>query len=77
MVSYGHNMAPEGKYIAVVSTNVETSNPEKEVQPGLTLLEPIMQKYKQLNHIYINNLSASLLIIIQITACLSLILSYC
>ncbi|TTV91454.1 Rab GDP dissociation inhibitor alpha [Bagarius yarrelli] len=33
-----------GKFIAVVSTSVETSNPEKEVQPGLTLLEPIMEK---------------------------------
>ncbi|KAI4888710.1 hypothetical protein NFI96_022660 [Prochilodus magdalenae] len=45
MVSYGHNVAPEGKYIAVVSTSVETGNPEKEVQPGLALLEPIMQKF--------------------------------
>uniref|UniRef100_A0A3B4EC61 Rab GDP dissociation inhibitor n=1 Tax=Pygocentrus nattereri TaxID=42514 RepID=A0A3B4EC61_PYGNA len=45
MVSFGHNVAPEGKYIAVVSTNVETSNPEKEVQTGLALLEPIMQKF--------------------------------
>uniref|UniRef100_A0A8B9LBH4 Rab GDP dissociation inhibitor n=1 Tax=Astyanax mexicanus TaxID=7994 RepID=A0A8B9LBH4_ASTMX len=45
MVSYGHNVAPEGKYIAVVSTSVETGNPEKEVQPGLALLEPIAQKF--------------------------------
>lgn len=45
LVSSTHNVAPEGKYIAVVSTTVETSNPEKEVQPGLALLEPIMEKY--------------------------------
>ncbi|XP_066527632.1 rab GDP dissociation inhibitor beta isoform X2 [Hoplias malabaricus] len=45
MLSYGHNMAPEGKYIAVVSTNVETDSPEKEVQSALALLEPIMQKF--------------------------------
>uniref|UniRef100_W5NAS2 Rab GDP dissociation inhibitor n=1 Tax=Lepisosteus oculatus TaxID=7918 RepID=W5NAS2_LEPOC len=38
MVSYAHNVAAEGKYIAMVSTTVETSNPEKEVQPGLDLL---------------------------------------
>lgn len=44
LVSSAHNVAPEGKYIAVVSTTVETSNPEKEVQPGLALLEPIMEK---------------------------------
>nr|XP_015203569.1 PREDICTED: rab GDP dissociation inhibitor alpha-like [Lepisosteus oculatus] len=37
MVSYAHNVAAEGKYIAMVSTTVETSNPEKEVQPGLDL----------------------------------------
>lgn len=44
LVSYSHNVATEGKYIAAVSTMVETSNPEKEVQPGLALLEPIMEK---------------------------------
>lgn len=45
MVSHAHNVASDGMYIATVSTNVETSNPEKEVQPALELLEPIMQKY--------------------------------
>ena len=44
MVSCSHNVAADGMYIAVVSTTVETSNPEKEVQPALELLEPIMQK---------------------------------
>lgn len=44
MLSFAHNVAAEGKYMAVVSTMVETSNPEKEVQPGLALLEPIMEK---------------------------------
>ncbi|XP_041805403.1 rab GDP dissociation inhibitor beta [Chelmon rostratus] len=45
VVSYAHNVASDGVYIATVSTTVETSNPEKEVQPGLDLLEPIMQKF--------------------------------
>lgn len=44
MMSYSHNVASEGKYIAVVSTLMESSNPEKEVQPALSLLEPIIQK---------------------------------
>lgn len=44
VVSYTHNVASDGMYIATVSTAVETSNPEKEVQPALELLEPIMQK---------------------------------
>lgn len=44
VVSYAHNVAADGVYIATVSTMAETSNPEKEIQPGLDLLEPIMQK---------------------------------
>lgn len=37
-------MAADGVYVATVSTTTETSNPEREVQPALELLEPIMQK---------------------------------
>lgn len=44
VVSYAHNVATDGVYIATVSAAVETNNPEKEVQPGLELLKPIMQK---------------------------------
>ncbi|XP_016344412.1 rab GDP dissociation inhibitor beta [Sinocyclocheilus anshuiensis] len=44
LLSFTRNVAAEGKYIDVVSTMVETCNPEKEVQPGLALLEPIMEK---------------------------------
>ncbi|KAM3877789.1 rab GDP dissociation inhibitor beta [Diretmus argenteus] len=45
VVSYTHNVASDGMYIATVSTTVETSNPEKEVQPGVELIEPIVQKF--------------------------------
>ncbi|XP_061688330.1 rab GDP dissociation inhibitor beta [Syngnathoides biaculeatus] len=45
VVSYAHNVASDGFYIATVSTAAETNQPEKEVQPGLDLLEPIMQKF--------------------------------
>lgn len=44
MVSYAHNVATDGVYVATVSTTAESSNPEAEVQPALELLEPIMQK---------------------------------
>mmetsp|Transcript_8318 Transcript_8318/g.30693 ORF Transcript_8318/g.30693 Transcript_8318/m.30693 type:complete len:442 (+) Transcript_8318:45-1370(+) len=43
--SYSHNVAPQGKYIACVSTTVETSNPEAELTPGLALLGNIDQKF--------------------------------
>jgi Rab GDP dissociation inhibitor len=38
-------VVPKGKYIAIVSTNVETAEPEKELLPGLNLLGPIEQKF--------------------------------
>ena len=43
-VSFAHNVCAKDYYLAMVSTNVETSNPEKELQPGLQLLGPIMDK---------------------------------
>ncbi|XP_057181748.1 rab GDP dissociation inhibitor alpha isoform X3 [Triplophysa rosa] len=53
MMSYSHNVASEGKYIAVVSTLMESSNPEKEVQPALSLLEPIIQKFMSISNVMV------------------------
>jgi Rab GDP dissociation inhibitor len=39
------HVVPKGKYMAIVSTNVETSEPEKELLPALSLLGPIEQKF--------------------------------
>ncbi|KAJ6734386.1 RAB GDP-DISSOCIATION INHIBITOR, partial [Salix purpurea] len=36
--SYAHNVAPKGKYIACVSNEAETDNPEVELRPGTDLL---------------------------------------
>ncbi|XP_028754528.1 guanosine nucleotide diphosphate dissociation inhibitor At5g09550 [Neltuma alba] len=38
--SYSHNVAPKGKYIAFVTTEAETDNPEVELKPGIDLLGP-------------------------------------
>lgn len=43
-VSFAHNVSTKDYYLAMVSTNVETSNPEEELQPGLSLLGPIVDK---------------------------------
>lgn len=40
-VSNAHNVCPKGKYLAMVSTTVETANPAAEVKPGVDLLGPI------------------------------------
>ena len=44
MISYAHNVAAQGKYIAIVSTTVETDSPEAEVEPALELIKPIDEK---------------------------------
>lgn len=36
--SYSHNVAPKGKFIAFVSTDAETDNPQTELKPGIDLL---------------------------------------
>ncbi|KAK8562772.1 hypothetical protein V6N13_018666 [Hibiscus sabdariffa] len=36
--SYAHNVAPKGKYIAFVSAEAETDNPEAELKPAVDLL---------------------------------------
>ncbi|KJE91178.1 rab GDP dissociation inhibitor beta [Capsaspora owczarzaki ATCC 30864] len=45
VVSYTHNVASKGKYIAIVSATVETNDPEKEILPGLNLLGAIDEKF--------------------------------
>lgn len=52
MISYAHNVAAQGKYIAIVSTTVETNDPEREIRPALELLEPIEQKFVSVGDIY-------------------------
>lgn len=39
--SYTHNVAAKGKYIAFVTTEAETDQPEVELKPGINLLGPV------------------------------------
>ncbi|XP_024359967.1 guanosine nucleotide diphosphate dissociation inhibitor 1 [Physcomitrium patens] len=50
--SHSHNVAPKGKYIAFVSAEVETENPEAELQPGLSLLGQIDEKIIDMYDMY-------------------------
>lgn len=52
MVSSRHGVAKQGKYIALVSTTVETDTPEKEIEPALALLGPIEHKFVQISDLY-------------------------
>jgi Rab GDP dissociation inhibitor len=51
-VSSSHHVAPKGKWIALCSTNVETSNPEAELEPALKLLGVIDEKFFSVRDIF-------------------------
>merc|ERR1719356_1210547 len=45
MVSHAHSIAAKDKYVAIVSTVVETNDPLKEIEPALALLGPILEQF--------------------------------
>lgn len=51
-VSYAHNVASKGKYLAIISTTVETENPEEELGPGLRVLGNIDEKFVCVSDLY-------------------------
>ncbi|XP_043830590.1 rab GDP dissociation inhibitor beta-like [Dromiciops gliroides] len=53
LTSSVHNVATQGKYIAIVSTAVESKDPEKEIQLALELLEPIEQKFFSVSDLHV------------------------
>uniref|UniRef100_T1GXV7 Rab GDP dissociation inhibitor n=1 Tax=Megaselia scalaris TaxID=36166 RepID=T1GXV7_MEGSC len=52
LVSSTHQVAAKGFFIAMVSTTVESENPEAEIKPGLDLLGPIAQKFVSVSDYY-------------------------
>lgn len=52
VVSYTHQIASKGFFLAIASTTVESSNPEAELQPAIDLLGPIEQKFVSVSDIY-------------------------
>lgn len=52
VVSYTHNIAAKGHFLAIASTTVETNNPEEELKPALDLLGPIIQKFPCVSDLY-------------------------
>jgi Rab GDP dissociation inhibitor len=52
MVSSTHNVCAKDVYVAIVSTIVETRNPEQEIVPGLQLLGPIFEKFVTVSPLY-------------------------
>jgi len=52
MVSSTHNVCAKDVYVAIVSTIVETANPEQEIRPGLDLLGPVFDKFVSVTPLY-------------------------
>lgn len=52
MVSYSHLICAKGIYVAIVSTTVETDQPEQEIRPAIDLLGPIMEMFVSVSDLY-------------------------
>ena len=45
MVSSAHAVCAKGLYIAMISTEVETQNPQMEIQPALEILGDVLEMF--------------------------------
>jgi len=52
VVSYAHNVAPKNKWIALVSTQVETASPEAELKYGISLLGKVEETFYQVRDLF-------------------------
>jgi len=52
-ISSSHNVCAKGKYIAIISSTVETNNPEQELKPAFDLLGPVIEKFTNVTPMYV------------------------
>eukprot|EP00051_Salpingoeca_urceolata_P026419 m.477241 g.477241 ORF g.477241 m.477241 type:complete len:445 (+) comp20789_c0_seq1:152-1486(+) len=52
-ISHAHNVAAEGKYIAILSTTVETDSPEDELKPAFATIGPVLQKFVAVEDLFV------------------------
>lgn len=53
MVSHAHAVCSKGLYVAMVSTMVETEDPDSEIKVGLELLGDILEQFTMVSDIYV------------------------
>jgi Rab GDP dissociation inhibitor len=51
-VSHAHSVCAKNFFVAIVSTIVETANPESECEAGIALLGPIQEKFVDVKALY-------------------------
>lgn len=52
IVGKHHEVSAKGRYVAIVSTTVETAKPELEVEPGLALLGEMITRFNNITDTY-------------------------
>ena len=52
MVSAAHAVCAQGLRIAIISTTVETNNPEAEIQPALALLGSVVEMFVSVSDLH-------------------------
>lgn len=52
VLSGNHKTTPDRKYLALVSTTVETENPEEELRPGTELLGDVIESFLAVDDLY-------------------------
>ena len=52
MVSAAHAVCAQGLRIAIISTTVETEQPEAEIQPALELLGPLLEMFVSVSDLH-------------------------
>jgi Rab GDP dissociation inhibitor len=53
MVSAVHQVCKSKYYIVIISANVETDNPEKELEPAFTLVGPVKEKFVTVSEVWV------------------------
>lgn len=53
MVSYAHAVCSQDLYVAIISTTVETDEPEDEIKPGLDMLGDILEQFTMISDLYL------------------------
>ncbi|CAN8062207.1 unnamed protein product [Agarophyton chilense] len=52
VLSFNHRTTPEGMYLGLVSTTVETDSPEEELRPGVELLDNVIESFVSVDDVY-------------------------
>lgn len=52
VLSHNHRTTPQGQYLALVSTTVETEDPKSELAPGIELLGDIVESFVAVDDLY-------------------------